>query len=69
MEIIDQLKRLISTQRPATRADAQSEDGSATAAAERLWHEHQHETAPVSHSDAEPSDQKSAHPGSNRPST
>jgi hypothetical protein len=60
--IIDQIKQLITTKRPATRADAESKDGSATAAAERLWHEHQHETAPVSHSDAELPDKREGKP-------
>jgi hypothetical protein len=60
--IIDQLKRLITTNRPTTRADAESKDGSATAAADRLWHEHQHETGPVSHSDADLPDQAEKKP-------
>lgn len=66
MGIIDQLKRLITTKRPATRSESESTDGRATAAADRLWHDHEHETAPVSHSDAEPSDRQGAKPEQSR---
>jgi hypothetical protein len=66
MGIIDQFKRLITMKRPATRSESESTGGRATAAADRLWHEHEHETGPVSHSDSEPSGRQDAKPEQSR---
>ena len=66
MGIIDQLKRLITSKRPATRAESESTNGRATATADRLWREHEHETAPVGHSDSEPSDRPDTKPEQRR---
>ena len=53
MSIIERLKKLVGSRADQQRPRSETtEPGAATDAAEKLWYEGQHETAPVSESDA-----------------